>query len=181
MSKLIIKTLIFLGITVVSYSAFSPASSAVGTSITISGNVISVSNSDTITYKSGYYLVGSDWKPLTLSGSLFPGFNQWILDGATASIDITNDRAIIGNTTYVLTYGCNLDSTNTNWVCGDNANWKVTEISIPPPQTGDVSTYSELRNKSGTTNQTLTLVSATSPRTNGTFKFSSTDPNKKGD
>src|SRR3989338_5775812 len=137
MPKTIIKITIFLAVALVAYSVISPDSSATTTSS--NGNVISVSNSDTITYKSGYYLVGSDWKPFTLSGSLFPGFNQWILDGASASIDITNDRATIGNTAYILTYGCNLNSTNTQWVCGDNGNWQITEVSIPqtPPPPGE--------------------------------------------
>src|SRR3989338_10185788 len=103
MSTSLFKILISLTVVILAYSLLSPASSATGTSTSINGNVISVSNTDTITYVNGYYLVGTTWKPFTLSGSLFPGSNVWTLNGASASINISADKSAIGNTTYVLT------------------------------------------------------------------------------
>src|SRR3989344_7763483 len=128
MPKAILKLLTFLIMAVVSYSAISPSSFAVGTTASINNNVVSVSNTDTITYINGYYLVGTEWKPYTLSGSLFPGSNVWTLNGASTSINISADKSAIGVKTYILTFGCNLDSTNTAWICGNNNNWQINQV-----------------------------------------------------
>src|SRR3990167_6886185 len=109
MPKSIPKILTFLILIVVLYGAISSSSFAAGTTTSINGTVISVSNTDAITYINGYYLVGKEWKPYTLSGSLFPSSGVWITNGASASINISSDISAIGNTTYILTYGCNLN------------------------------------------------------------------------
>ena len=125
MPKAIPKILTFLILIVVLYGAISSSSFAAGTAASINGNIISISNTDTITYVNGYYLVGTTWKPYTLSGSPFPGSGVWITNGASASINISADKSAIGAETYILTFGCNLNATNDAWVCGDNNNWQI--------------------------------------------------------
>ena len=78
MPKAIPKILTFLILIVVLYGAISSSSFAAGTAASINGNIISISNTDTITYVNGYYLVGTTWKPYTLSGSPFPGFSMFL-------------------------------------------------------------------------------------------------------